>query len=378
MVVLLAGCVQAVPPPGGPAACPAPDATPPTLSLQPVTTGLDQPVHLTHAGDGSGRLFVVEQPGRIRIVRGGTLLPAPFLDIGPRVLAGGEQGLLSVAFHPRYATTGRFFVNYTRRPDGASVIAEYRVSAGHPDVADPASARELLVVPQPYSNHNGGLNLFGPDGFLYIGLGDGGSAGDPQNRAQNLGEVLGKLLRIDVDGGSPYAIPRDNPFVGRAGARPEIYAYGLRNPWRFSFDRCDGRLFLADVGQGAREEVDLIRPGGNYGWRIMEGSLCFTPPSGCDRTGLALPIAEYETHTWGCAVTGGFVYRGTAFAALHGWYLFGDYCSGRIWGLRPEGGGWAMTLLHQQAVRISSFGEDQAGELYLVDHGGAVYRIAAR
>ncbi|MDQ7844643.1 MAG: PQQ-dependent sugar dehydrogenase [Armatimonadota bacterium] len=350
----------------------------PRLALRPVVTGLSAPVYLTHAGDRSGRLFVVEQEGRIRVVRDGRLLARPYLDIRSRVVSGGELGLLSVAFHPRFADHGRFFVNYTTNQGGRlrTVIAEYRAAPPDADVAG-AAERILLEIDQPFRNHNGGLNLFGPDGMLYIGMGDGGSAGDPYNAGQRLDTLLGKLLRIDVDGTAPYRIPPDNPFVARNGARGEIWAYGLRNPWRFSFDRATGRLFLADVGQHQWEEIDLVVRGGNYGWKIMEGAHCYSPPEGCDRTGLQLPIAEYD-HSQGCSVTGGYVYRGSRIPALVGRYLFGDYCSGRIWALTEAGGNWAMAAVLTTDLRIASFGEDPAGELYVVDHAGTVYLITAR
>lgn len=338
-----------VPPPDpcGPAS-----PTPPRIRLERVAGDFSLPVYLTHAGDPSGRLFVVEQGGTVRVLRGGRLLPRPYLDIRHRVMAGGERGLLSVAFHPRYRETGRLFVNYTARPDGRTVIAEYRVLGTDPNAADP-SERVLLEIPQPFANHNGGLAKFGPDGFLYIGMGDGGSGGDPQNHAQTLGSALGKLLRIDVDGRIPYAVPPDNPFVGRQDARAEVWAYGLRNPWRFAFDRCTGRLFL------------------------MEGNHCFNPPAGCRTEGLIRPIAAYPTPL-GCAVTGGYVYRGTRWRGLAGWYLYGDYCGGQIWGLRESAPGrWTNTLLLNTDLRIGSFGEGEDGELYVVHHGGAVYRITA-
>ena len=358
---------------------PAQSAPVPELTLQRVAGELTTPVYITPAGDRSDRLFVVEQDGRIRIIRNGRLLAQPFLDIRSKVVSGGELGLLSVAFHPRFNSNGRFFVNYTTDRGGRlrTVIAEYRVSVPGRDVAD-AEERILLEIDQPFRNHNGGLNLFGPDGMLYIGMGDGGSGGDPMNAGQRLDTLLGKLLRIDVDGAAPYAIPPDNPFVNRAGARGEIWAYGLRNPWRFSFDRATGRLFLADVGQNQWEEINIIERGGNYGWRTMEGAHCFNPSTGCDRTGLALPIAEYD-HEQGCSVTGGYVYRGSRIRALVGRYLFADYCSGRIWVLADAGGNrWAMAVALTTDFRITSFGEDQTGELYVVDHNGTVYRLMAR
>lgn len=347
------------------------------VQLERIASGLSAPVYVTHSGDRSGRLFVVEQAGVIRIIRNGRLEPAPFLDIRDRVTAGGEMGLLSVAFHPRFASTGRFFVNYTTEPGGLrTVISEFRVLPESPDAAD-RRERTLLEIPQPFRNHNGGLNLFGPDGMLYVGMGDGGSARDPFNNGQRLDALLGKLLRIDVDADAPYGIPADNPFVRRSGARGEIWAYGLRNPWRFSFDRATGRLLLADVGQNAWEEVDLIERGGNYGWRIMEGAHCHIPARGCPSAGLTPPIAEYQT-SLGCSVTGGYVYRGKAVPDLAGRYVFGDYCSGQIWTLSEQTGRWVMAPLLGSGARISSFGEDEQGEIYVVDHQGTVYRVVGR
>jgi glucose/arabinose dehydrogenase len=340
------------------------------LRLEPVVAGLERPVFVTHAGDGSGRLFVVEQAGRILIVDAGELLEEPFVDISNDLVSGGERGLLGLAFHPQYAENGRYFVHYTRADDGASVVAEFRVSSD-PNLSRPAG-RRLLRVSQPFANHNGGMIAFGPDGFLYIALGDGGSAGDPGNRAQNPDVLLGKILRIDVDGRRPYAIPPDNPFVA-GGGRPEIYALGLRNPWRFSFDRKRGRLYAGDVGQRQREEINIVRLGRNYGWRVLEGSRCFEPPEGCERRGLELPRTEYGHGGGRCAVTGGYVYRGRDVPSLARTYLFGDYCSGEIFGLlRRE-----RSLLLDTDLSITSFGEDEAGELYVVDHGGAIYRIEA-
>jgi glucose/arabinose dehydrogenase len=337
--------------------------------LEPVVEGLEQPVLVTHAGDGSGRLFVVEQAGRIMIVEAGELLAEPFLDISDGVVAGGERGLLGLAFHPEFADNRRYFVHYTRVEDGASVVAEFRVSRD-PNRSHRAG-RTLLMVRQPFANHNGGMIAFGPDGFLYIALGDGGSAGDPGNRAQNPNLLLGKILRIDADGRRPYAIPADNPFVA-GGARPEIYALGFRNPWRFSFDRKSGQLWLGDVGQRAREEIDIVRAGRSYGWRILEGSRCFEPPEDCARRGLTLPRTEYGHGPGRCAVTGGYVYRGREVPALRGTYLFGDFCSGEIFGLRKL----ERSVLLDTDFAISSFGEDEAGELYVVDRRGAVHRIA--
>jgi glucose/arabinose dehydrogenase len=352
--------------------------TVPQIELQLLASGFTRPIYVTHAGDGSGRLFVVEQAGVIRIVRDGKISATPFLDIRDRVESGGEKGLLSVAFHPKYKENGRFFVNYTARKQGVlkSIIAEYNVSQTNPDIADRAE-RVILEIEQPFANHNGGLNKFGPDGFLYIGMGDGGAAGDPLNAGQSLDTLLGKMLRIDVER-EPYAIPQDNPFVGRADVQGEIWAYGLRNPWRFSFDRCTGRLFAGDVGQNRLEEIDLIEKGKNYGWRIMEGSQCYDPPTMCNTQGLELPIAEYD-HSLGCSVTGGYVYRGRQFPALIGHYLFGDYCSGRIWSLTEDPQGrWTMRQLIDSPFSISSFGEDEQGELYVVHYGGAIYRVTAK
>jgi glucose/arabinose dehydrogenase len=357
----------------------------PEISLSAEAGGFSLPVHVTHAGDGTGRLFVVEQGGRIRILAGGTVSPDPFLDISSRVACCGEQGLLSAAFPPGFASKGYFYVNYTRVADGATVVARYRLFPGNDNAADPASEEIVLTVPQPFANHNGGQLAFGPDGHLYIGMGDGGGGGDPLGAGQNPGTLLGKLLRIDTESGTvPYGVPADNPFVGAAGFLPEIWASGLRNPWRFSFDRQTGDLYVGDVGQGTLEEVDFQPAGSgggeNYGWNVMEGANCFAG-GGCDPAGFSLPVAQYD-HSLGCSVTGGVVYRGAAFPALRGIYLFGDYCSGRIWGLRMQGPGWENAVLFAPSaapLNVSSFGEDEAGEVYVADYaGGVLLRIVPR
>jgi glucose/arabinose dehydrogenase len=343
-------------------------------AILPFSHTLKSPVFLTHAGDQSGRLFIVEQSGTIRILKKGSLLEAPFLDIKDRVLFNEEQGLLGLAFHPEYHRNGRFFVNYTRKDDGATVIAEYRRS----DQADHAEREErvLVLIPQPYPNHNGGMIAFGPDGYFYIGMGDGGSWGDPQNRAQNKDELLGKLLRIDVNGRLPYGIPEDNPFVKGEG-RPEVFARGLRNPWRFSFDRETGDLWLADVGQNKWEEVNVVRKGGNYGWRVMEGFHCFNLQEPCGKERFTSPVLEYDHQGGRCSIIGGYVYRGRAIPALIGAYLYGDYCSGEIFAVRTAQGGRVAgePWLLKTNVSISSFGEDDTGEIYVLDHKGAVYQL---
>jgi glucose/arabinose dehydrogenase len=351
------------------------------IELRAVVSGLENPLLVTHAGDGSGRVFVVEQIGRIRIVRNGRAVADPFLDISGLVTAGGEQGLLGLAFHPDYANNGRFFVNYTDS-NGDDVVAEYGTSSD-PDRADDSSGRVLIEIDDPFSNHNGGHLAFGDDGYLYVATGDGGGGGDPLESGQSLNTLLGKLLRIDVDstsGDFPYGIPPDNPFVDRADARPEIWAYGLRNPWRFSFDA--GDIWIGDVGQSALEEINRMpahRAGLNYGWNTMEGDACFDPPSDCDRKGLVLPIATY-THDRGCSVTGGYVYRGDEFRSLQGVYFFGDYCSGFIWAVDAAGGATREPrIVLESNHSISSFGVDAAGELYLTDiSSGEVLQIAER
>jgi glucose/arabinose dehydrogenase len=358
------------------------------VELDPFASGFERPLFLADPDDGSGRLFVVEQPGRIRIVRDGEVEPEPFLDITDRVNSdSSEQGLLGLAFDPAFAENGRFYVGYTGYdgPTGMSnEVARFQVSADDPDRADPESELTLLEIEDPYRNHNGGLVLFGPDGYLYAGMGDGGSGGDPENHGQNPGTLLGSILRIDVSEGTdagdpPYAIPPDNPFVDDPAARPEIWAYGLRNPWRFSFDRETGDLWIADVGQNAWEEVNFQAadsPGGeNYGWSIMEGNHCFEA-SDCDTAGLVRPIAEYD-HSQGVSVTGGYVYRGEAAPDLHGVYLYADYGSGYLWGFyRGEGGEAVVAGPIETGLNISSFAEDAAGEVYVTAFDGTVYRVA--
>ena len=356
------------------AALAAPAAAQPsgfTLDLETVATGLSSPVGVTHAGDGSGRLFIVSQQGRILIHDGGGVLVTPFLDISGLVSCCGERGLLGLAFHPNYAANGLFFVNYTNAV-GTTVVARYQVSAGDPNVADSASAAVVLTQSQPAANHNGGQLAFGPDGLLYIAVGDGG----PDVNGQNLGTWLGKILRIDVSS-LPYTIPPGNPFVGNPNVPGEIWAYGLRNPWRFSFDRVKGDLLIADVGQNSWEEINFQAagsPGGqNYGWRLMEGSACYNPPSGCNDGSLTLPILEYS-HALGCSVTGGYRYRGQRFPSMDGVYFYSDYCTGRIWGAVPTAGVWAEVELLDSPLNVTSFGEDEGGELYLVGNGG-LYRL---
>jgi glucose/arabinose dehydrogenase len=345
--------------------------------LERIASGLDTPVAITHAGDT--RLFITLQKGLVVIHDGTSVLPTPFIDLRSVLISGGERGLLSVAFHPDYAQNGRFFVYYTNR-SGDITIARYNRSASNPNLADAASGVVLLTIPHPTnSNHNGGQLQFGSDGYLYAGTGDGGGAGDQSNNAQNLSSLLGKMLRIDVDSGATYTVPPSNPFVARAGARPEIWAYGLRNPWRFSFDRETGDLWIADVGQGSWEEVDL-QPvtsigGENYGWRRMEGAHCFNPATNCSEPGMVLPVIEYP-HSPECSITGGYRYRGTRSPALRSRYIYGDLCSGKIWGAALIGSSWNVALLRDTAFTITTFGEDAAGEVYVADvNDGSIYRI---
>lgn len=350
----------------------------PQISLIPVLTGLDRPVHINHAGDGSSRLFVVEQTGKIRILKDGKLLTAPFLDITGRVSCCGERGLLSVAFPPGYGEKNYFYIDYTDIA-GNTVVARHYVTS-NPDIADSAREDIILTVDQPFPNHNGGQLAFGPDGYLYIGMGDGGSGGDPFNNAQNVSSLLGKLLRIDVESSVvPYSVPPSNPFAQSPGHRGEIWALGLRNPWRFSFDSLTGDLYIGDVGQGSFEEInvqDAASAGGeNYGWNVMEGLHCYVGTI-CNQSGLTRPVYEYNHVQGDCSVTGGLVYRGNIYPRIYGIYFFSDYCSGRIWGLRKEGPTWHNSLLFDSPYQVTSFGEDEGGNLYVTDYsGGAIYKI---
>ena len=358
----------------------------------PIISGLELPVDIQNADDGSGRLFVVEKRGRILIFQNDRLLPEPFLDIQNEVGSQHtEQGLLGMAFHPNYPENGLFFVNYTD-VDGNTVIAHFRVSTDDPNRADLASEVDLLHVQQPYANHNGGGLAFGPDGYLYIGLGDGGSEGDPAGNAENPNILLGKLLRIDVDHGDPYTIPPDNQFAS-GGGKPEIWAYGLRNPWRFSFDSLPGNLYIGDVGQDTWEEIDFVRAGDgsflNFGWNILEGDSPYASGSSGDLGGSNHPVMVYPhepglsgipENIYGCSVTGGYVYRGSELPEWQGVYLFGDFCNGKVFGLIPvDEQHWKWTVLFETGAQISTFGVDEAGEIYLADYrSGTVLRLIIR
>jgi glucose/arabinose dehydrogenase len=393
-LALLAVVLGAVIAPLPAAAAPVlPKASTPTVAAAPgdaqikltlVAPGLSKPLFMTHANDNSGRLFIVEKTGRIRIYRNGVLFGTPFLSITGAVSSGYEQGLLGLAFHPNYAINRKLYVNFTDRA-GDTIIREYRACSTNQNVVCTSTARQIMKIAQPEPNHNGGMLAFGPDGYLYIGSGDGGGTGDPNENGQKLTTLLGKILRIDINGTTstrPYRIPSSNPFVGVAGW-DEIWQYGARNPWRFSFDRANGNLWIADVGQGDWEEVDRAiktasgaGKGFNWGWNDMEGTHCYEPPSGCNTSGKQLPLLEYE-HTLGrCSVTGGYVYRGTKIPLLVGGYLFGDYCSGEIWVVTASASAPApRTRLLDTSLLISGFGEGPAGELYVLDLGGRMYLI---
>jgi glucose/arabinose dehydrogenase len=355
------------------------------IALRPVASGFNDPVFVTGAGDGSGRLFVVEQGGTIRVVKNGTVLPTPFLDVSGSISHGGEQGLLGLAFHPDFSANHKLYVYFTTT-SGSIAVNEYRVTTNADQVA-PGTGRRIITIAHPnFDNHNGGMLAFGPDRYLYMGTGDGGSGGDPNNNAQNVNSLLGKLLRLSVDSsthGLAYGIPPTNPYVGVAG-RDEIFARGLRNPWRFSFDSLTGDLWIGDVGQNQWEEIDRSMRssgggrGANYGWRVMEGRHCYNATT-CSSSGKTLPIVEYS-HAEGCSVTGGYVYRGTMQPNLANAYFFADFCSGRIWAVRAnDGSPAARTQVLDTSLMISSFGRDDRGELYVVGwSNGTIYRIVAR
>ena len=363
-----------------------------TLTLTPFKSGFASPVFMTSAHDGSGRLFVAEQGGRVKVIgRDGTVLPTPVLDLSARVSKGTEQGLLGLAFHPNFRTNGKFYVDFTNLA-GDTVINEYRLSPPSSNRVT-LPGRRILKIDQPYVNHNGGDIAFGPDGFLYIGMGDGGSGGDPGNRAQSRNTLLGKILRININGHTAtrgYLIPSSNPYVGRAG-RDEIWSYGLRNPWRFSIDPATGALWIGDVGQNRFEEVDrslrgIYKVGGrgrNYGWRVLEGRHCFIPATGCSRVGKTMPLIEYahdnpNTTDDNCAVTGGYVYRGNAYPLLRGQYVYGDFCSGRIWTISAGASPLVRpTLRLDTSLAISSFALSGGGELFVLSLDGGIYRVGA-
>jgi glucose/arabinose dehydrogenase len=373
--LLLAALALAV----APLACAAPtEEWPPATGIVAtlVAEKLADPLFVT-APPGDPRLFVVEQGGRIRVIKAGKVLPAPFLDVSARITSGGERGLLGLAFHPGYAKNGTFYVNWTNR-DGDTEVVRFRVSAD-PDRADAASAGLILKVAQPYANHNGGMIAFAPDGKLWIGMGDGGSGGDPQGNGQNRRALLGKMLRLDVDGAAPYAIPPDNPYANGREGRPEIWASGLRNPWRFSFDRGSKNVYIADVGQNKWEEVnvaDATRPGLDYGWNLREGMHAYGAPR-VTAEKLVEPVAEYG-HNAGCSVTGGYCYRGRALgAAMQGTYFFSDYCNGWLRSFRWDGTRAADKRQWRvgELGNITSFGEDAAGELHVTTSQGRVWRL---
>jgi glucose/arabinose dehydrogenase len=365
----------------------AQDLTSASITLTPIATGLADPVFITSARDGTPRTFIVEKGGRILVRRSGTILATPLLNLSASVATGNEQGLLGLAFHPSFKTNRRFYVDYTTTA-GDTVVREYRTSAANPDRVEAGSGRTILKIAQPYDNHNGGMIAFGADGYLYIGMGDGGSANDPGNRAQSLSSLLGKILRIDVNGTTAtkaYRVPASNPWVGRTGL-DEIWQRGLRNPWRWSFDRSTHAMWIGDVGQASWEEVDRATStssgagrGVNWGWRVMEGRRCHIPSTGCATSGKRLPLAVYSHSTNGrCAITGGYVYRGSKIPALVGYYVYGDYCSGEIFAIKANASypPTRITLRGPGSGRlISSFGENAAGDLYVVDLGGTISLI---
>ncbi|HEX5589412.1 MAG TPA: PQQ-dependent sugar dehydrogenase [Candidatus Limnocylindrales bacterium] len=367
-----------------PSPTPAPpfDPTAVSISLEAYATVPGGPLAITAPHDGSGRLLVATKLGQVRIVRDGVLEPDPMLDIADLVSGGGEQGLLGLAVHPDFPDDPRVVVDYTNR-DGDTVVASYALDPGNPDRLDPATATTILAIDQPYANHTGGAVAFGPDGYLYVALGDGGSGGDPQDHGERLDTLLGKILRVDIDGVAPgraYAVPTDNPFVDVAGARPEIWLTGFRNPWRFSFDRLTGDLWIGDVGQNAFEEVD-VAPAGvgglDFGWDRREGAHCFEPETGCPTAGLIDPVTEYG-HEDGCTIIGGAVYRGAAQPLLAGGYVFGDYCTGRLWAIPADvEGAIEPVRVGTGGFGLAGFGEDEAGELYAANLDGTISRLVA-
>ncbi len=388
--VVISGTVVVFTPTETPTSTPTPTPTPTPVTVtelpnpsgyawQEVVSGLDHPEGLVNSGDESGRLFILEQAGRIRILKDGAVLPTPFLDLTPKVDCCGERGLLGLVFHPKYSENGFFYVDYTEKTGNQlyTVISRFNVSVSDPNQADPNSELRMLHIEQPFQNHKGGQLQFGPDGYLYIGMGDGGSQGDPDGNGQSLETLLGKILRIDVDHDEPYAVPSDNPYVNGGGLW-EIWDYGLRNPWRFSFDRLNGDLYIGDVGQDAWEEIDYLpagSPGGeNFGWNYFEGTHPYrgSPPAGMK---FVMPVAEYS-HDLGNAVIGGYVYRGISLPSWQGVYLYGDYGSGRVWGLlHLRDGSWLNALMFETGKQISSFGLDEDGEIYLVDDGGSILML---
>ena len=355
------------------------------FQLETTAKGLNQPTAVTSDGVNAGRLYILEKGGVIVIEQDGKVSGTPFLDITDNVgSSGSEQGLLGLAFHLDYQNSRFFYVDYTDR-NGNTVIARY-TAASNGLTADPGSAKQILKIDQPFANHNGGQLAFGPDGMLYIGMGDGGSQGDPNGNGQNTNVLLGKILRIDVDHGDPYAIPTDNPFASGEGGKAEVWDFGFRNPWRFSFDRQTGDLYVGDVGQAKWEEIDYIAAGTkgglNFGWNIMEGAHCYSPATNCDQSGLVLPVSEFD-HGSGCSVIGGYVYRGSQFPQINGVYFYTDYCSGIVWALTHDASGsWTTTrVISSQSsyAGYSSFGEDLSGELYITDlANGALYHLVVR
>ncbi len=376
--------IAATPPPTpSPTAAPIFDPEAVSVTLEPVATVAGGPLAFAAPDDGSGRLFVGAKDGRIWILNGETVVAHPLLDLRHLVSTGGEQGLLGIAVHPAFPADPRVFVNYTDL-DGDTVIASYRISATDPDRLDPDTETSIIAVDQPFRNHNGGALAFGPEGMLYLSLGDGGSGGDPLGNGQRLDTLLGKVLRLDVgasvNGPAPYTIPPDNPFVGQSGARPEIWLTGLRNPWRIAFDRATGDLWIGDVGQGDWEEIDVARAGArglNFGWNVMEGAHCFAPARGCSTAGLTLPVTEYG-HDLGCTIIGGAVYRGSRQPLLRGGYVFADYCSGRLWAIAATGDGPVEPVrVGTVGAGIAAFGEDADGELFAANLDGTISRLIA-